>query len=690
MNQEYLKDAAPAILEASSEAIVTIDRDMMIKGCNSQFLLLLGIDHEDEIENTPINRLFPAYNFSFAPGHNDTLFQASELKRPNGLSSNVLIKVISIGNEESGLKTILIQDPDAIRRVIDHLDYIESFDIETGLLNRHRGTVEFEQLQTSDLFGGCILVRTKSDKTTPTQKSGDTLKNIASQLNRLVPQNLSCRYSETELLFIFATEQMPTQNAYDDVLTKLQGLYPIDSHYDIWLSYQEWAGAAQDLQTFITQLRHQLIELHAPDAARKIFDSKVASTRVVFLRTMEAALHNNEFEFFIQPQISSEDKQVVGGELLIRWRPTHDDLIPPSQFVDFLEQGEFGQTFLNWSIEEACQILQNVRHELDQWVPLSLNVASNYFSRETLVDPLKECLTRHNIPPQNLEIEITERILAENPQEVMDTLNALRDFGCPAAIDDFGTGYSFLSYLRKFPLDRLKIDRVFVVNLAENEEDRLITVAIASLAHVLGLEIVAEGIETDTQAGFLKNIGCKYFQGYLTGKPMPVNEFIAFCKNAQSEESEDWTREAPSNAPVANKSRKVNWKKSFSTDVVSVDNEHRILIDYLNDTTDRYLADPDSVDLVETLEVLALETAEHFEHEESVMRNIGYSRYEIHREKHKWLIADISKRKAELIQNPNKANFDEIVQYLKYWLLRHLISEDTHIMRHINSHNSKD
>ncbi|MEW8497152.1 MAG: EAL domain-containing protein, partial [Candidatus Thiodiazotropha taylori] len=258
------------------------------------------------------------------------------------------------------------------------------------------------------------------------------------------------------------------------------------------------------------------------------------------------------------------------------------------------------------------------------------------------------------------------------------------------AIDDFGTGYSSLSYLRRFPLDRLKIDRVFVSNLEENEEDRLIVTSIASLAHILGLEIVAEGIEEPFQASFLKNIGCEYFQGYLTGKPMPVDAFIEFARH--NPEHSEWLEEPSkfrSEHSLESKARKVKWKKSFSTDVVSVDNEHRALIDALNTFSDLYMKDPESIDITETLDVIALEAIKHFDHEEDVMFNIGYPRYEMHREKHKWLIADIAKRKLEISEHKQGTSFDEVLQYLKYWLLRHLVSEDTHLHRFINKPSSE-
>ncbi len=688
MNEQSLLDAAPAILEASSEAILTIDNNGKIKGCNSQFLILIGLKNEAEIEDWNINQLFQDYDFSVRHRDHIDVFRPTKLTKPGGTVSTVLIKAIPVGRLSHSFQTILIQDPEAIRRIIDHLDYIESFDVETGLLNRHKGTIEFEQLQTSDLSGGCFLINTKLPEDKAENNYGEILKKISACLSEISEEFISCRYSETELLFVYAASPLPDETTQLTAIEAIKKLFPQNDDMDIWISYQEWVAGKMDVGSLINNLRHHLIQLHSPHLPDEIFNQTNPNTRVVFLKSLEDALNAGQLDFFIQPQINSENRHVAGGELLIRWQPKPGEIIPPSQFVDFIEQGEFGKTFLHWSIKRSAEILREIHTALGRWVPLSLNVASHYFTRDILVDPMIECLREADIPFENLEIEITERVLAENPKDVMETLYQLRENGFPAAIDDFGTGYSSLSYLRKFPLDRLKIDRVFVTNLAENEEDRLITVAIASLAHVLGLEIVVEGIENNTQGAFLKNIGCEYFQGYLTGKPMPVAQFIDFCRdNDLILDGDEWSSLDMEDAKVSSKHRKVVWKKSFSTDVVSVDNEHRDLIDLLNAAMESYLEDPESVDMCETLDLLAAETIKHFDHEETVMRNMSYPRYEMHREKHKWLIADISKRKAELEENPQATNFEELMQYVKYWLLRHLISEDTHILRFLNKSN---
>ncbi|WP_135081074.1 EAL domain-containing protein [Terasakiella sp. SH-1] len=691
MEENFLYDAAPAILEASSEAIITIDYDGKIKGCNNQFLFLLGIKTENDLPQN-IDGLFPDFDFENLKPNSADVFEPTKLTKPSGTNSLVLMKVIPIGLHTNSFKTILIQDPETIRRIIDHLDYIDSFDVASGLLNRNKATLEFEQLQASNLSGGCFLIKTSigGELDNEDQRYGEILKQVSVHLKPLSSQSVICRYSLDELLFVSVNEKPLDTTALQTAIEAIKNdpyLTP-DIHFS--LSYQEWSGTKEPVGSLLSALRQRLDDINATDLFDAVAHKSTKGSRSAFLHKLEKALENDELHFFIQPQLSSENRHVAGGELLIRWMPSDNEVIPPSQFVDYLEHGEFGKTFLNWSIKRSAEILTYLKKELGTYVPISLNVASNYFSEETLVQPLEQCMTQYGIPFENLEIEITERVLAENPKEVMKTLSNLREKGFPAAIDDFGTGYSSLSYLRKFPLDRLKIDRVFVTNLQENEEDRLIAVAIASLAHVLGLEIVAEGVETNTQAAFLKNIGCEYFQGYLTGKPMSVKDFVEFYRENEKQLDEDsWSTDYIADTKVGTKHRKVTWKKSFSTDVVSIDNEHRDLIELLNKAAETYNEDPEALDLGETFDLIGAETLRHFDHEENVMRNMGYPRYEMHKDKHKWLIADLAKRKAEILNNPESTNFEEVLHYLKYWLLRHLISEDTHILRYLNKSNTE-
>jgi hemerythrin-like metal-binding protein len=397
---------------------------------------------------------------------------------------------------------------------------------------------------------------------------------------------------------------------------------------------------------------------------------------------LDKALHNNELDYHIQPQICADTRQIIGGELLVRWFKPDGEIVHPTMFVDFLEKGGFAETFFNWSVKRVIDITRQIHQEVGTWIPLSMNLSPAHIHNRKMIEQLVDTARRYKVPKHILEIEITERVLADDPKEVLTNLKRLDNEGFKIAIDDFGTGYSSLSYLRKFPIHRLKIDRIFVANLEESEEDRLIITSIVMLAHVLGLETIAEGVEDSFQATFLKESGCEYFQGYLTGKPVPIEDFSKLVKyNAEKYSWKDTPTSVLKQKEIPQRSRQIRWKKSFSTDIVSIDNEHRRLIDMLNDFIG---GEPTKKNILNTLDEITLETIHHFQHEEHVMLNIQYPRYAKHKEKHRLLIADINKYRARIAENGNKSNFSEIVRYLKYWLLRHLVSEDTQLNRYLN------
>jgi hemerythrin-like metal-binding protein len=672
--------AAPAILEASSEAIATLDPAGRVLSGNSRFYRLLNMVPQDGgLLN--INQLFEETGLEALAEQSQDEYEPVRLTRPDASHRWVLVKVIRMTGSDAAYRTILIQDPEVIRRVIDRLDYVESYDVDSGLLNRRTGLAEFKQLQVSDRLGGCYLARLADAEEAQVIAA---LVALSQHFKPIGGQQIICRYSALEILFVFALDVPLDKGACEAVVRRIQAdsLLCADT---LLLGYVDWSGRSEPVDAIIAQLRSRLTGLTDPRLVDDCWAKGSFESRNACIASMEAALNHDQFVFYIQPQIAAQTREVVGGELLIRWIAGDGEVIQPSRFVEYLEEGAFADQFLVWSIRQAAMILVQIKQATGCWRSLSLNVAPSQFTEDLLLHNLLKVFDEFAVPREYLEVEITERVLAEDPRQVMGVLRQLQNEGFRMAIDDFGTGYSSLSYLRQFPLDRLKIDRVFVTNLADNEEDRLISTAIASLAHVLGLEVVVEGVENAAQARFLQQIGCEYFQGYLTGKPMPVDAFIDFCENRPGQAADALSQTGfRQDGAVDQNGSVLSWKKGFSTDLVSVDNEHRDLIEALNAVAAAYADDPGKVNLLEAVDMIGTETMRHFEHEEQVMRNIQYSRYEAHKEKHRWLIADLSKRRNALRVKGEPVDFDELMQYLKYWLLRHLISEDTRLHRFIN------
>lgn len=243
--------------------------------------------------------------------------------------------------------------------------------------------------------------------------------------------------------------------------------------------------------------------------------------RLELTRALRKALAQQEFELHYQAQKDSDTGELVGFEALIRWR-RDGELVSPLQFIDLAEQTGVIVPLGEWVLEEACRQNQRWRQEGICHVPVAVNVSGIQFKRADLVEVIERVLARTGLPPQLLHLEITESVMMDQPEVISRTLEALRSRGVGVALDDFGTGYSSLSYLKRFPVDFVKIDRSFVRDITTDPMDAAICGAIIAMAHQMSMRVIAEGVETEAQADFLRTKGCDVLQGYLVGRPVPA------------------------------------------------------------------------------------------------------------------------------------------------------------------------
>ncbi len=238
---------------------------------------------------------------------------------------------------------------------------------------------------------------------------------------------------------------------------------------------------------------------------------------------LRKALSKNEFKLYYQPKFNTKNEISNEVEALIRWHHPEIGNVPPNEFIPLAEETGLITSIGKWVIETACQ---QARAWLNEATPMQIavNVSAKQLSNMSLCGEIKEVLEQTNLPPQLLEIELTESLLINNVSSNIKVLNELSEMGISIAIDDFGTGFSSLSYLTSFPVNKLKIDRAFVQKISSDNADRRLIKAIVSLAHSLSLSVVAEGIETIKQLNYLKFIGCDTVQGFLLAKPAPADD----------------------------------------------------------------------------------------------------------------------------------------------------------------------
>ncbi|MDE3010618.1 MAG: EAL domain-containing protein [Pseudomonadota bacterium] len=256
--------------------------------------------------------------------------------------------------------------------------------------------------------------------------------------------------------------------------------------------------------------------------------SQAARQRESLSRDLHAALEEGQFELHFQPMLDMASGRLDRAEALIRWRHPVRGLVPPGDFIPLAEESGLIVPIGKWVLDTACA--QGRRwQQADPPVDLriSVNVSARQFRHNDLVDTVSAALAASGLDPGRLVLEVTESLLMQQSGSVLDTLKGLKALGVTLALDDFGTGFSSLSYLRRFPLDVLKIDRAFISGLPSTEADVAITRAIVGMAHSLGLAVVAEGVETPQQLAFLRSLKCDAAQGFLMARPAPADEVTA-------------------------------------------------------------------------------------------------------------------------------------------------------------------
>jgi diguanylate cyclase (GGDEF)-like protein/PAS domain S-box-containing protein len=260
--------------------------------------------------------------------------------------------------------------------------------------------------------------------------------------------------------------------------------------------------------------------------------TRAARERLQLESSLRRALACQHFELHYQPQVDLASGRVVGAEALLRWNDPVLGGVTPDRFIPVAEACGLMVELGAWVLGQACAAW--ARWQAAGWghLQVAVNVSPRQFQQGDLVACVTDCLLRHGMPAHALELEITEGVLMERGDEALRILHRLHDLGVSVAVDDFGTGYSSLAYLKRFPVDVLKIDRGFIMDIPGDKDDVEITAAIIAMGQSLGLQLVAEGVEDELQWAFLREHGCHRFQGYYRSKPLPEVQFMAFLRQA--------------------------------------------------------------------------------------------------------------------------------------------------------------
>jgi diguanylate cyclase (GGDEF)-like protein/PAS domain S-box-containing protein len=286
-------------------------------------------------------------------------------------------------------------------------------------------------------------------------------------------------------------------------------------------------------QTSVEELMKQadIAMYQAKKAGRnnlRFFDSQMQSTVNVHAALegeLHKALDNQQFHLYYQIQVDSSHNP-LGAEALIRWEHPERGLVPPTQFIPLAEETGLILPIGLWVLETACaQIRVWEQDALTRDLVLAVNVSARQFRQPDFAAQVQANVKRHAINPELLKLELTEGLLVENIEDTIETMNALSEIGVQISLDDFGTGYSSLQYLKRLPINQLKIDQSFVRDISTDSNDKAIVRTIIAMAQSMRLDVIAEGVETEAQREFLLGENCLYYQGYLFSKPLPIEQF---------------------------------------------------------------------------------------------------------------------------------------------------------------------
>jgi diguanylate cyclase (GGDEF)-like protein/PAS domain S-box-containing protein len=257
--------------------------------------------------------------------------------------------------------------------------------------------------------------------------------------------------------------------------------------------------------------------------------------RLALESALQHALGRDEFVLHYQPKVDIASGRIVGVEALLRWNHPDLAMVLPNQFIPLAEETGLIVPIGRWVLRTACVQSASWRREGMPALRMAVNLSARQFSDDGLIDDISDALAQAELAPDGLELEITESMVMQNPERAVTTLNRLREMGITVSIDDFGTGYSSLGYLKRFPIDNVKVDRSFIKDLPHDSDDAAITRAVIAMAQSLRIRVIAEGVETREQLQFLRDHDCDECQGYLLSRPLPAGEFAVLVRTWRDE-----------------------------------------------------------------------------------------------------------------------------------------------------------
>jgi diguanylate cyclase (GGDEF)-like protein/PAS domain S-box-containing protein len=560
-NREEQLRVAASVFEGTSEAILICDVDTRIISVNRAFCKMTGYSEEELVGQTPKLLKSGQHTRGFYQEMWSALQNAGQWqgeiwnRRKSGEIYPERITISTLYDDDARvLRYIAIAaDITASKKAENEINSLAFYDPLTDLPNRRllldrlrqavssssrsskHGALLFIDLDNfktlNDTLGhdtGDQLLRQVAQRLTHCVRDGDTVARLGGDEFVVMLQDLSGDA-------ILAASQAEVVS--EKILKQCGQPYQIGGamhHSTLSIGIALFANNTEGIDELMK--RADLAMYQAKAAGRnslRFYDPDMQATimlRVALEADLMEAVRKSEFQLYYQTQVDAEGR-VTGVEALLRWQHPERGFVSPLDFIPLAEETGLIQSVGHWVMASACSQLATwaKRPEMDH-LTIAVNVSARQFHDREFVRQVLDVLAQTGANPQRLKLELTESLLVRDIDDVIDKMGELRAAGVSFALDDFGTGYSSLSYLKRLPLDQLKIDQGFVRDILTDANDAAIAKMIVSLAEAMGLTVIAEGVETEAQRGFLASQGCRAYQGYLFSHPLPMDRFEAFLR----------------------------------------------------------------------------------------------------------------------------------------------------------------
>ncbi len=551
-NEQELELAAQ-VLAHTREGVIVTDADTAILSINRAFTTISGFTEDDVIGSTPAMLSSGRHDATF---YDDMYAQiekdgywSGEIwnKHKDGLIYPEMLSISAIKDDRGAVTNYIgvFSDISKIKQSEQRLEKLAHYDALTNLPNRLMLRSRMEHaiaMAKRDSSGkvGLLFLDLDQFKIVNDSQGHAT----GDELLRQVAQRLQGRMREADTVarlggdeFVVLAENIHTTDDLaviaTDIIEDINQPFQLKSTEafigtSIGIAvYPDDASNAETLLTYADTAMYR-----AKEKGRNTYafytDSitKEADRKLQIANQLRRALAKDELVLHYQPQIDLETQAIVGAEALIRWNHPDEGLLSPGAFIDVAEERGLIHEISRWVISRGCQ-------QLGQWqaqglkVTIALNVSAKDFSYDDFVEDIASIVELSDVDPSGLELELTESGIMENADSVLGALNAIRQMGISLSVDDFGTGYSSFAYLKYLPINKLKIDRSFIMDLENESGGETIVSAVIDMGKNFGLKIVAEGVESTLQQNLLQGLGCDLAQGYHFSRPLPPEEFAS-------------------------------------------------------------------------------------------------------------------------------------------------------------------